>query len=264
MRQVVSYSPDQSFSSQPTIASHPVAQAEKTARMSAQPATGGGYVRDPFEPSTPDPATFPQQSYAPGSTAPVATRYSESSRMKKKQPLAVIFIGAVVALAACAFVLFHTSDTAGSAVTPGGGVTQAQRSEAESGESSFKTPGVQQNAATLTVDTSDLVGEKWSNAKKILEVRGADVGSIVVLTDDGKDVWDASNWTVESIAVEDGALTAHLMHDSGSGVADAVSGALENGATETAGGVLDAAGEAVKSAGETAAEKATDFIGSLF
>ena len=98
VRQVVSYSPDQSFSSQPTIASHPVAQAEKTARMSAQPATGGGYVRDPFEPSTPDPATFPQQSYAPGSTAPVATRYSESSRMKKKQPLAVIFIGAVVAL----------------------------------------------------------------------------------------------------------------------------------------------------------------------
>ena len=123
---------------------------------------------------------------------------------------------------------------------------------------------MQQNAATLTVDTSDLAGEKWSNAKKILEVRGADVGSIVVLTDDGKDVWDASNWTVESIAVEDGALTAHLMHDSGSGVADAVSGVLENGATETAGGVLDAAGEAVKSAGETAAEKATDFIGSLF
>ena len=84
VRQVVSYSPDQSFSSQPTIASHPVARAEKTARMSAQPATGGGYVRDPFEPSTPDPATFPQQSCAPGSTAPVATRYSESSRMKKK------------------------------------------------------------------------------------------------------------------------------------------------------------------------------------
>ena len=188
VRQVVSYSPDQPFSSQPTIASHPVAQAEKTARMSAQPATGGGYVRDPFEPSTPDPTTFPQQSCAPGSTAPVAMRYSESSRMKKKQPLAVIFIVAVVALAACAFVLFHTSDTAGSAVTPGGGVTQAQRSEAESGESSFKTPGVQQNAATLTVDTSDLAGEKWSNAKKILEVRGADVGSIVVLTDDGKDV----------------------------------------------------------------------------
>lgn len=53
VRQVVSYSPDRSFSSQPTIASHPVAQAEKTARMSAQPATGGGYVRDPFEPSTP-------------------------------------------------------------------------------------------------------------------------------------------------------------------------------------------------------------------
>ena len=241
VRQAASYSSDRSFSSQPTVAS-----------------------RDPFEPSTPDPATFPQQSYAPGSTATVATRYSEGSRVKKKPPLAVIFAGALVALAGCAFVLFHASDTTGSTVTPGGGVTQAERSEAESGESSFKTPGVQQNAATLTVDTSDLVGEKWSNAKKILEVRGADVSSIVVLTDDGKDVWDASNWTVESIAVEDGALTAHLVHDSGSAVADAVSGALENGATETAGGVLDAAGEAVKSAGETAAEKATDFIGSLF
>ncbi len=92
---------------------------------------------------------------------------------------------------------FHASDPTSSTVTPGGGVTQAERSEAESGESSFKTPGVQQNAATLTVDTSDLAGEKWSNAKKILEVRGADVSSIVVLTDDGKDVWDASRWTVE-------------------------------------------------------------------
>ena len=264
VRQAASYSPDQSFSSQPTVASRPVAQPEKTARMAAQPATCGGYVRDPFEPSTPDPAAFPQQSYAPGSTAPVATRYSKSSRVKKKRPLAVIFVGALVALIACAFVLFHTNSASSSAPTPQGGVTQSQRSEAESGESSFKTPGVQQNAATLTVDTSDLVGEKWSNAKKILEVRGADVGSIVVLTDDGKDVWDASNWTVESIAVEDGALTAHLVHDSGSGVVDAVSGALENGATETAGGVLDAAGEAVRSAGETAAEKVTDFIGSLF
>ena len=264
VRQAASCSSDWSFSSQPTVASRPVAQPEKTARMSAQPVACGEYVRDPFEPSTPDPATFPQQSYAPGSTAPVATRYSEGSRVKKKPPLAVIFAGALVALAGCAFVLFHASDTTGSTVTPGGGVTQAERSEAESGESSFKTPGVQQNAATLTVDTSDLAGEKWSNAKKILEVRGADVSSIVVLTDDGKDVWDASNWTVESIAVEDGALTAHLVHDSGSAVVDAVSGALENGATETAGGVLDAAGEAVKSAGETAAEKATDFIGSLF
>ena len=116
----------------------------------------------------------------------------------------MIFAGALVALAGCAFVFFHASDPTSSTVTPGGGVTQAERSEAESGESSFKTPGVQQNAATLTVDTSDLAGEKWSNAKKILEVRGADVSSIVVLTDDGKDVWDASKWTVESIAVEDG------------------------------------------------------------
>lgn len=263
VRQVGSYSTNQPFSSQPTIAANPVVPAEKTARMGAQPVICGEYARDPFEPSTPDPAMFPQQPYAPGSTAPVATRYSESSRVKKKRPLAVIFVGALVALIACAFVLFHTNDASSSSPTPQGGVTQSQRSEGESGESPLKTPGVQQNAATLTVDASDLAGEKWSNAKKILEVRGADVDSIVVLTDDGKDVWDASNWTVESIAVEDGALTAHLVHDSGSVVVDAVSGALEDGAADTAGGVLDAAGEAVRSAGETAAEKATEFIGSL-
>ena len=253
VRQVGSYSTNQPFSSQPTIAANPVVPAEKTARMGAQPVICGEYARDPFEPSTPDPAMFPQQPYAPGSTAPVATRYSESSRVKKKRPLAVIFVGALVALIACAFVLFHTNDASSSSPTPQGGVTQSH----------LKTPGVQQNAATLTVDASDLAGEKWSNAKKILEVRGADVDSIVVLTDDGKDVWDASNWTVESIAVEDGALTAHLVHDSGSVVVDAVSGALEDGAADTAGGVLDAAGEAVRSAGETAAEKATEFIGSL-
>lgn len=57
--------PDQSFSSQPTIASHPVAQAEKTARMSAQPAIGGGYVRDPFEPSTPGIQPHSRSSRAP-------------------------------------------------------------------------------------------------------------------------------------------------------------------------------------------------------
>ena len=119
---------------------------------------------------------------------------------------------------------------------------------------------MQQNAATLAIDTSDLAGEKWSNAKKILEVRGADVGSIVVLTDDGKDVWDASNWTVESIDVEDGALTAHLVHDGSSSVSDA----LESGAADAAGNALDAAGDAVKSAGQAAAEKAAEWLGSLF
>ncbi len=231
--------------------------------MPVQQPAYGSYARDPFEPSTPDPAAYAQANpYAPGSTEPVATKYSENSRIKKKPRFGLVIVAVLALVAVCGFMALGSGGASKSTAAPEGGVTQAQR-EAGTSSSSISTPGVQQNAATLTVDTSDLVGEKWSNAKKKLEVRGADVDSIVVLTDDGKSVWDASNWTVESIAVEDGVLTAHLAHDSGSGVTDAVSGALESGAADAAGSVLDAAGEAVKSAGENAAEGAKNLLGSL-
>ncbi len=264
---------DRSFSSQPTAARPAVPVASPYAEHAAAPSATAPMPtpwnkrdacgnRDPFEPSTPDPAAYAQANpYAPGSTEPVATRYSEKSHVKKSHKK--LIAAAIIVVLVVAFGLFHAGGTSKSTVAPEGGVTQAQRETATS-SSSISTPGVQQNAATLTVDTSDLVGEKWSNAKKKLEVRGADVDSIVVLTDDGKSVWDASNWTVASIAVEDGALTAHLTHDSGSGISDAVSDAMENGAADAAGGVLDAAGEAVRSAGENAAEGAKNLLGSLF
>ena len=50
------------------------------------------------------------------------------------------------------------------------------------------------------------------------------------------------------------------MHDGSS----SVSAALESGAADAAGNALDAAGEAVKSAGQAAAEKAAEWLGSLF
>lgn len=64
-------------------------------------------------------------------------------------------------------------------------------------------------------DIVDIVGEKWSNAQKILEALGVDVNDLVVLTNDGDRVIDPSNWTVTRVADLDAenAVAVYLRHD---------------------------------------------------
>lgn len=62
---------------------------------------------------------------------------------------------------------------------------------------------------------AELVGEKWSNAQRILEAYGVDSADLVVITDDGGRVFDASNWTVTMVVdmEETGQVAVHLRHD---------------------------------------------------
>ena len=67
----------------------------------------------------------------------------------------------------------------------------------------------------MAADIVDIVGEKWSSAQHILEALGVDVNELVVITDDGGMVINASNWTVTRVVdlVGQDAIAVYLRHD---------------------------------------------------
>lgn len=75
-----------------------------------------------------------------------------------------------------------------------------------------------ESASSSTVDLSDIPGQYWSNAKKILKSRGADLSNAVVLTDDGSTPVVDANWVVTSAYYNDnGNLKIQLTHKNSSG-----------------------------------------------
>ena len=69
-----------------------------------------------------------------------------------------------------------------------------------------------------SVELSDIPGQYWSNAKKILKSRGADLSNAVVLTDDGSTPVVDANWVVTSAYYNDnGNLEIQLTHKNSSG-----------------------------------------------
>ena len=73
----------------------------------------------------------------------------------------------------------------------------------------------EQAAATQSaaVDLSDIPGQYWSNAKKLLKSRGADLSNAVILTDDGSTPVVDANWVVTSAYYNDnGSLEIQLTH----------------------------------------------------
>ena len=75
-----------------------------------------------------------------------------------------------------------------------------------------------ESASSNTVDLSDIPGQYWSNAKKILKSRGADLSNAVVLTDDGSTPVVDANWVVTSAYYNDnGNLEIQLTHKNSSG-----------------------------------------------
>lgn len=71
---------------------------------------------------------------------------------------------------------------------------------------------------SAAVDLSDIPGQYWSNAKKLLKSRGADLSNAVVLTDDGSTPVVDANWVVTSAYYNDsGNLEIQLTHKNGSG-----------------------------------------------
>lgn len=75
-----------------------------------------------------------------------------------------------------------------------------------------------ESASSSTVDLGDIPGQYWSNAKKLLKSRGADLSNAVVLTDDGSTPVVDANWVVTSAYYNDsGNLEIQLTHKNGSG-----------------------------------------------
>lgn len=66
---------------------------------------------------------------------------------------------------------------------------------------------------SAAVDLSDIPGRYWSNAKKLLKSRGADLSNAVILTDDGSTPVIDSNWVVTNAYYNDnGNLEIQLTH----------------------------------------------------
>lgn len=92
-----------------------------------------------------------------------------------------------------------------------------------------------ESASSSTVDLSDIPGQYWSNAKKILKSRGADLSNAVVLTDDGSTPVIDANWVVTSAYYNDsGNLEIQLTRkDGSSGNASGDQGGADSSSSNT-------------------------------
>lgn len=95
----------------------------------------------------------------------------------------------------------------------------------------------EQAAATQSsvVDLSDIPGQYWSNAKKLLKSRGADLSNAVILTDDGSTPVVDANWVVTSAYYNDnGSLEIQLTHkDNSSGNSSSEQSATDSSSSNT-------------------------------
>ena len=86
------------------------------------------------------------------------------------------------------------------------------------GATTDTTAGQTETTQSGTVDLSDIPGQYWSNAKKLLKSRGADLSNAVILTDDGSTPVVDANWVVTSAYYNaDGNLEVQLTHKNSSG-----------------------------------------------
>lgn len=92
-----------------------------------------------------------------------------------------------------------------------------------------------ESASSSTVDLSDIPGQYWSNAKKLLKSRGADLSNAVILTDDGSTPVVDANWAVTSAYYNDnGNLEIQLTHkDGSSGNASGDQGTTDSSSSNT-------------------------------
>lgn len=92
-----------------------------------------------------------------------------------------------------------------------------------------------ETAQSGTVDLSDIPGQYWSNAKKLLKSRGADLSNAVILTDDGSTPVVDANWVVTSAYYNDNSnLEIQLTRkDSSSSNASGGQGATDSSSSNT-------------------------------
>ena len=87
---------------------------------------------------------------------------------------------------------------------------------------------------SAAVDLSDIPGQYWSNAKKLLKSRGADLSNAVILTDDGSTPVVDANWVVTSAYYNgNGNLEIQLTHKNSSGNSSDGQSGTDNSSSNT-------------------------------
>lgn len=170
--------------------------------------------------------------------APAAARIEALEQRVRHDRIAIGVLVALVAILAVV-VAFMAAGTlsAPSTQAPAAGVQDAVEAE-DTGDENADTPdGVnsrEDTGADTGTDTEDaddaassdgerlraadlvsIVGQKWSNAKLMLDALGVDESDLVITTNDGGMVFDAGNWTVSTVTdLEDsGKVEVRLRHD---------------------------------------------------
>lgn len=103
------------------------------------------------------------------------------------------------------------------------------------GATTDTTAGQTETTQSGTVDLGDIPGQYWSNAKKLLKSRGADLSNAVILTDDGSTPVVDANWVVTSACYNDnGNLEVQLTRKgSSSGNATGDQGGADSSSSNT-------------------------------
>lgn len=166
--------------------------------------------------------------------APAAARIEALERRVRHDRIAIgVLVALVAVLAIVVAFMVAGALSAPSTQAPAAGVQDAVEAE-DSGDEDADTPdGVNSREDTgadvedaddtassdgerlRAADLVSIVGQKWSNAKLMLDALGVDESDLVITTNDGGMVFDAGNWTVSTVTdLEDsGKVEVRLRHD---------------------------------------------------
>lgn len=166
--------------------------------------------------------------------APAAARIEALEQRVRHDRIAIGVLVALVAILAVVVAFMAAGAlSAPSTQAPAAGVQDAVEAE-DIGDEDADTPDGVNSREDVEVDVEDaddaassdgerlraadlvsIVGQKWSNAKLMLDVLGVDESDLVITTNDGGMVFDAGNWTVSTVTdLEDsGKVEVRLRHD---------------------------------------------------
>ena len=189
------------------LSQNPIPQPQQTTYMprTAQPRyeSRDAYAREPYREY---PKSIPQ--------------YGEDEEKKPSRSAGVI--KKILIVLAIFFALSVVFAIVSGMLNKRGASTDTQAEQAESIQSA-------------AVDLSDIPGQYWSNAKKLLKSRGADLSNAVILTDDGSTPVVDANWVVTSAYYNDnGSLEIQLTHKgNSSGNASSEQGTTDSSSSNT-------------------------------
>ncbi len=162
----------------------------------------------------------------PQDDAPAAARIEALERRVRHDRIAIGALAVLVAALAIVVALMVTGALSGASVhEPAVGTepvaeredsVDASVSDVVNEREDFETDAEDgDDGRVRAADLVSIVGQKWSNAKLMLEAMGIDEGDLVITTNDGGMVFDAGNWTVSTVTdLEDsGKVEVRLRHD---------------------------------------------------